>query len=244
MQLLVDRYTTITPEIERQLQTLAVPISRITAIPNGVDTDFFRPPEEKQRAAARACLNLSDSDQVVLYLGRLVAWKQVDLLLEAWAQLARPERDQLLVVGTGSEYSRLKALAEYLKIQVRFEGPTDNALTYLQAADIFVLPSGVRRTASYEGLSVALIEAMSTGLAVIATDCPGNRVLVQHNFNGLLCAVEDTEDLANQIRHLLEAPALRRRLGRNARASVMQDYSIHEVAHKTRAIYEQLNNGR
>ena len=241
---LVDCFTSIAPEITGQLQLLAVPVSRIVAIPNGIDTKKYSPPTKAQITGARQQLQLPLTGNTILFLGRLVEFKRVDLLLHAWAHLSKHQHDQLLIVGAGPELHYLESLACRLGISVRFEGPTDDVLTYLQAADIFVLPSGIRSTSSYEGLSVALMEAMSTGLAVVATDCAGNRVLIQDGYNGLLFPVEDADGLAKQLGCLLDDPAMRQRLGQSAHTSVYRDYAIEAVARKTKAIYEQIQVGK
>ena len=241
---LVDGYTSITPEITGQLQSLAVPLTRIVAIPNGIDIKKYLPPTRTQITAARQKLQMPLMGKVVLFIGRLVEVKRVDILLHTWAGLPQNQFDQLLVVGSGPELERLTALAVELKINVRFEGSTDDVLTYLHAADVFVLPSGIHDTSSYEGLSVALLEAMSAGLAVLATDCPGNRVLIQDAYNGLLFPVEDVDELKKQLERLLGDTALRARLGKNARVSVYQDYAIEAVARKTKIAYENIQFGK
>lgn len=242
MKAFVDRFTAITIEVQEQLQTLGVPLSRIALIPNGIDINTLYPPSAPLRYLARERLNLPKTELVVIFIGRLHKIKRVDLLLHAWARLPHLAQDQLLVVGAGEELDQLKDLAVQLGINIGFKGSTDDVAPYLHAADVFVLPSGIRSTSSYEGLSVALMEAMSTGLAVLATDCPGNRVLIQDGENGLLFPVEDVDELTKQLERLLEDPSLRARLGRNAHTSVYQNYAIEAIARKTKTIYERIRN--
>jgi len=240
MRYSVDRFTAITQEVQEQLLSLGVPPSRIVMIPNGIETEQFAPPDGETRRAVRRLLNLPEAGQVVLFVGRLQKVKRVDVLLRAWASLPKDRDDTLVVVGGGPELEPLKALAAQLQIEVRFEGARQDVLPYLQASDIFVLPSGIRRTASYEGLSVALMEAMSAGLAALVSDCPGNRVLVRDGENGLLFPVEDVEALARQLTRLLDDADLRARLGQNARASVVREYAIDAVAQQTEMLYRDL----
>jgi glycosyltransferase involved in cell wall biosynthesis len=238
----VDRYTAITQEVQEQLFCLGVPASHIELIPNGIDANQFMPADEKLRKLTREHLNLPAVGRIVVFIGRLHPIKRVDLLLRAWARVQLQPQDQLLIVGVGEELGRLQALAAQLNISVRFEGPAAEVVHYLHAADIFVLPSGIHSTASYEGLSVALMEAMSAGLAVVATDCSGNRVLIRNSHNGLLFPMEDVDGLTRQLNRLLEDPALRTHLGQNAHTSVVNDYAIDVVAHKTELLYSQIQN--
>lgn len=234
----VGHFTAINPENVEQLIRADVDKDRISVIPNGVDVEHFHPPTADEKQAARQQLQLRDDDRVVLYLGRLVPFKRVDLLLEAWARLERREHDRLLVIGGGSEADNLRRQAQALGIDVRFEGPRDDTALYYQAADIFVLPSGDDREANYEGLSVALIEAMASGLTPIVTDCPGNRVLIQPEETGLLLPMGDAAALAIQVDRALNAPELRRSIGQSARELICSQYSIQQVAALMRSLYQ------
>ena len=102
--------------------------------------------------------------------------------------------------------------------------------SYLQAADVFVLPS--RR----EGLSNALLEAMAAGLTVVVSDLPGNRAVVRDGENGLMFPVDDLAALQNHLT-IAGSPDLRANLGRQARAT-MSDYSMQSTAARHRAVYE------
>jgi glycosyltransferase involved in cell wall biosynthesis len=244
MARLVDGFTSINLENQRQLLNLNVPGSRIHMIPNGINTDVFHPPTPAEREAARAQLHVDSAAVVTLYMGRLVLFKRVDLLLRAWACLPHDdERSPLLIVGEGPELDRLMKLASELGIAVRFEGPTDQPVRYLHAADIFVLASGHHQTVNYEGLSVALLEAMATGLTVVVSDCPGNRALVQPGENGLVCPMDDVDGLAESLRQALDSPELRQHLGPAAQKSVQDTYSIQTVARQVMALYEQVLAG-
>jgi glycosyltransferase involved in cell wall biosynthesis len=114
---------------------------------------------------------------------------------------------------------------------------------YLHAADIFVRASGHHQTVNYEGLSVALLEAMATGLTVVVSDCPGNRALVQPGENGMVCPMDNVDGLAESLRQALDSPDLRQRLGPAAQKSVQGTYSIQTVATQVMALYEQVLAG-
>ena len=96
----------------------------------------------------------------------------------------------------------------------------------------------------YEGLSVALIEAMSVGLPVLAIDCPGNRALINHNENGLLSIPENKYKLVENLNILVESFELRQKLGANARKNIVDNYSITQTSKKIIETYSHIDTVR
>jgi glycosyltransferase involved in cell wall biosynthesis len=229
-----DKFVAISRPMREQLRRDNVPLSRIHLIPNGIDTTIFHPPSRIQKQQARRQLNIHEPESVVLYLGRLINTKRVDLLLNAWSQLSLEQPRRLLIVGDGPERKALEKIAFSLQPgSVRFEGSTSNARCYYHAADVFVLPS------QQEGLSVALLEAMATGLAVIVTSLPGNRQLIFHEKSGLIIPVDNLNALVKTLDLLLQSVDLQKRLGQNACTS-SANYSIPSVAKAHLIVYSDL----
>jgi glycosyltransferase involved in cell wall biosynthesis len=179
--------------------------------------------------------------------------KGVDVLVRAWAHVLVQEGDlRLSILGTGPLQSELKTLCHSLGVagKVDFMGLMYNVGEFLQEADLFVLPS---RT---EGLSNALLEAMSYGLPCIATRVGGNEELLESRQEhirpgayaigkgGLLVNSEDAEGLAQAILFLVRNRERRGEIGRRAREYVQENYSIERVADKYLALYQRLLNGR
>jgi glycosyltransferase involved in cell wall biosynthesis len=239
MARLTDRVTSINPENTRALVRCGVKPDHIREIPNGVDATVFRPPSDAERAAARAALGLSDDEFVALYLGRLRPFKRVDLLIEAWSRLSPRPPARLIIVGGGPEEQRLRTLAAGLD-SIRFEGPTDDSITYLRTADVFVNPSGDPATGWQEGLSVALLEAAFVGVPAIVTTGPGNDVVVEDQVTGWSFPVGDRDGLMLCLRLAIEDAELRARLGRQARAKVVDAYSVAAVARQVSHLYSEL----
>ena len=123
----VDRFTSINPDNTAVLVDLGVPREHIHEIPNGIDTTIFRPPGPADRNAARSQLGLAADEFVVVYIGRLIAWKRVDLLIDAWSRSEPVNRGRLLIVGDGPEGAALRAAAERVGPDVRMEGSSDCA---------------------------------------------------------------------------------------------------------------------
>ena len=194
----------------------------------------FRPPSPEERDEARTALDLSTDGLVTVYIGRLVDWKRVDLLLEAWSRLDETDRGRLLIVGDGPEGERLRAMGSGLR-GVRFEGISRRPVAYLRAADIFANASGVPGQQA-EGLSVSLLEAMAVGLPAVVTSGPGNDVVIEDGVTGLQFPESDVDALEDRLRRLLDGE-LRRRLGQAAHERVRKRYSITAVAAQVQSMY-------
>jgi glycosyltransferase involved in cell wall biosynthesis len=235
----VHRFVALTPEVERGLMAKGVRADRIVTIPNGVETSNGH--QLPEPGTAKRMFGLRPQTRTVLYLGRLVADKGIAWLLEAWADLLPDHPEcRLLVVGDGPEGERLQALSRQLGLisAVRFLGHRHDVEAVLSIGDILVLPS------RSEGMSNALLEAMSRGLAVIATDVPGNRAVVDHDRDGLLVPHGDRGALRQALGALLADEPRRRALGRRAAAKMASTFSIEAVARAYDRLYRDLGGDR
>src|SRR6266498_3100420 len=230
----VDAFIVITHEIDGELASLNVPPEKRVFIPNGVNTERCIPISEDQKLKLRAALSLPPHAPIVVYVGRLVPEKRVDHLLKIWSDVRSKYYDAcLLIVGEGAEEHRLKQMHVN---GAQFTGQVNDAVPYLQAADLFVLPS------STEGLSNSMLEAMSCGLPVLATTVGGAPDVIQHNVSGFLIPPEDVDSLRSGSETLLGDGSLRFRLGSNARARILSDFSLDSVAERLAALYHYLLN--
>ena len=201
----------------------------IAYIPNGVEIDD---------AKIKASYDLNH--QVTLtFVGRLHPKKGLDILLRAFNKAVQRKPGiswQLLILGDGSLRSELEATARQLGIwdETRFCGYVDDVFPYLARTDIFVLPS------YSEGVSNALLEAMSCGSPCIATDIAGNADVITDGENGLLVRCGEENDLATAIIRLVEKKELRARLGNEALETVKRSYSIESVTDRYVDLYRQL----
>lgn len=193
----------------RQLvERFGIPARKVTVVPNPVDV------EEIDALAARGRQrppHAADAPAVV-GMGRLSREKGFDLLIRAMAEVRAAAR--LVLVGEGPEKEALRALAARLGLSTRvaFAGFLSNPYPVLASASVFVLPS------RYEGFPNALVEAMSLGVACVASRCPtGPEEIVTDGMDGLLVPVEDPLALAAAVNRLLEDGAMRERLGGAAR---------------------------
>jgi glycosyltransferase involved in cell wall biosynthesis len=229
-----DAFVAISREIERDLIDLGFPPDRIVYIANGVDTARFSPSMDKD--ALRRDLGLS-SDPVFIYAGRLSAVKRLDVLLRAFASLpSKHSNGRLLLVGGGEERGRLEGIVAELGIgqQVNFIGPVQNAEAYLQASDVFVLPS------QSEGLPMALLEAMACGLPCVASATGGILDVIRPGINGLTVPPGDVRALQGALETLWSGPSVAARLGQRARADICREYSIKHTAQRFLLLYRTI----
>jgi glycosyltransferase involved in cell wall biosynthesis len=151
-----------------------------------------------------------DAGFVVLAVGRHVAQKGFDLLLDAWVQVLRelPEA-RLRVVGDGPLQPQLETQARRLRIghSVEWCAPTTQVETFFRSASLFVLPS------RYEGMPLALLEAQALGLPAVAFDCPTGPAEIIGEGSGIVVADFDVDALARAIVALLSDPVRRRAMG-------------------------------
>mgnify|MGYP000864412772 CR=1 FL=1 len=190
----------VSESVAREVRQVVGERARLVSIPLGID---LRPivPVPPGRVAGRR----------VLFAGRLVPLKGVDVLLRAVAGL--PDTD-LTVAGEGPEGGRLHDLACRLGVQARFAGAMsrEEVLDAMSAADLLAVPSRVGRTGRVEGLPRVIPEAWSCGLPVVATSAGGAGEALSVRGGGLLALPGDPGDLRRAIRAVLEDAELRRRL--------------------------------
>jgi len=232
----LNRVVAVSAETAAELLAHRFAADRITRIPNGVDPDRFAPAPDPQ--ATRQEMGLDP--ETVLFLGRLDPQKGLNVALHAWARVAarRPEA-RLVLAGEGPARAQLEAQARALGLghSMRFLGPRPDPESLLRGSAIFLLPS------RSEGMSNALLEAMATGLACVATRIGGNSDLVEHAVTGLLVPPGDAGALADALCGLLEDPALRLRLGMAARTAVLDRFTMDRVVHAYADLYATLVGG-
>jgi 1,2-diacylglycerol 3-alpha-glucosyltransferase len=207
----------------------------IEVIPSGVDLQRFRPDVDGQ--AIRAKLGLEHA-RVLAFTGRLVPHKGVDLIVRALPDL--PNDVHLLVVGRGPRLPELHALARRLGVDDRVHFCADVAdadlPAYLRAADLFVFPSQNRQ----EGFGLAVAEALAAGLPVVIADMPGVREVIEPGEQGLLVEPMIQSDLVAKIRELLDDPARRARMGREARRRAEEQFGLGTVVDRLTSLYQDL----
>ncbi len=234
---LASAFVAVSAPIRDELAGAGIPAARIRSIPNGVDTRRFVPADAAERRRARRALALPPVP-VVLYTGRLAPEKGVDVLLDAWADARRRGTlGTLCLVGDGPERQALERRARDHGIlgAVRFAGATDDVASWLRCADVFALPS------REEGLSLALLEAMSSGVAVVATDVGGTADAA--GGTALLVRPADPRALADGIAAALAEPERAGALAEAARRRAVARFDIVQIARRHRELYREVVEG-
>jgi glycosyltransferase involved in cell wall biosynthesis len=227
----IDAFIVISQEIDRELSGIGVSPDKRIFIPNGVDLARFAPFPLDQKTTQRRLLKLPDG-LVVVFSGRLDPEKRVEFLVELWpAILERHPEANLLILGTGSDETKLRKLAG---ANVVFGGSVEDVAPYLASSDIFVLPS------STEGLSNSLLEAMGSSLPVIATSVGGATDLITPDQNGILIPPEDKLALKDALFVLLSDAEKRAKFGALGHEVVQQNYSLSTSAEKLKSLYEKM----
>ncbi|GAB4486954.1 MAG: hypothetical protein OHK006_15430 [Thermodesulfovibrionales bacterium] len=233
----VDVFVSISSEIRSDLLGEGYEEARIRDISNFVVPGDFSPPADVLEKTARKRELVKDDRLMLLFAGRLVRTKRVDVLLQAVKRSCDQGLDPVLVIlGEGEEREPLERLAAGLGLQGRvvFRGNVQNVREYLHAADIFVFPS------EREGMPNALLEAMACGLPVIAARSGGVTDIVSDAENGLLVDAGSVDQFHAALERLLRDPDVRQLLGRRAFETIRERFSIDSVIPRYLALYREL----
>jgi glycosyltransferase involved in cell wall biosynthesis len=195
---------------------------KLCYIPNSVNTDLYRDP--LSRAAMRVELGLSPDRYLIGSVGRLTYQKGFDVLFNALGLLPRKDFD-LLIAGTGELEDELRSLAAELGLQQRihFVGYRRDVGRLFGALDLYVHPS------RFEGMPIAVLEAMAANRSIVTTAVDGNCQLIEDGVHGWLVQPEDPRSLANAIDAALNNPIEARERADAARQRVVEHFSEHVV---------------
>ena len=242
----------ITFQNEEDLRTLYPDVKqadkRKYVIPggSGIDTDFFDIAEtdESTLATLRASLDLDEHQHVVVLVARMLWSKGIEEYVGAARRItSKTQGVRFLIVGpvdidSSQGISETQLLAWSAEGAVNYIGKRHDIRELLALADLVVLPTYYR-----EGVPRALIEAASMGKAIIATDVPGCRDVVDDGHTGLLIAPRDVGALVQAIESLLADDELRRRLGRTSREKAVREFDQKMVAERYLELYNTLLSG-
>ncbi len=219
------------------VQEVGYPPEKVVVIPNAVDLKDF------SRAAAgggriREECDIGESDFVFVCAARLHPQKAHAVMLEAMSllRLRAPSPCRLLLVGDGSERQPLEALTDRLGLrrEVIFLGARTDVPAILRDADAFVLSS------DYEGLSLAILEAMASALSVVAVAAGANSTVIEDGRTGFIVPPRDPRLLAESMGRLVENRVVAKAMGREGRAVVQARYGIESAARATLELFDRL----
>jgi sugar transferase (PEP-CTERM/EpsH1 system associated) len=240
---LIDRYIPLSSHLENYLlDKIKVPTSKITRICNGVDSVKFHPANGSRMSMPDCPFPNTDEVTIIGTAGRMHGVKDQLNLVKGFilALEQRPDlrqRARLVLIGDGP----LKEEANDLLKSSGNEslawlcGERSDVDSLMRGLDIFVLPSKA------EGISNTILEAMATGLPVIATAVGGNPELVGDNINGRLIPKEDSKAMALAITEYLDNPSLIRSHGLASRKRIIDEFSLDSMVSRYMAVYDELS---
>jgi len=197
---------------------------KAVVVATGVDTKFFSPrPRTEQQPRFRAC-----------FVGRVEVAKGVGYLLQAWKRLALPNAELVLIGEVKPEMNSL--LRKYADSTVRTTGilPPQELAERYRESDLFVFPS------VNEGLAQVSLEAMASGLAIVASDHSGADDCVTEGKEGFIIPIRDVDRLAEAIQWCYQHPDETRAMGRAARARIESHFTLEHYNQRQIALYRSL----
>jgi glycosyltransferase involved in cell wall biosynthesis len=216
--------------------------NKFIEVPNGVDSNNFVPEAKDEKFLAKHEINLDE--KIILFVGGLDKahyFKGIEYLIEAVSRLRDAEyKWRLLIVGEGDLKEYYISLINQFRLESKtiFAGyvPNEDLPKYYNLADVAVLPSVDKS----EAFGLALVEAMSCGKPVIASNLPGVRSVVTEKLNGLLVEPKNSDDLAAKINFFLSNPGEAYEFGKAGRNKVKLKYDWSIIGHKLDGIYKGL----
>jgi glycogen synthase len=220
-------FRTVCSEELARLGNAIDPQTSFIVIPNGVETDRFKPVDRPDNPKVK-----------ILFIGRLIPRKGFQRVIKALPEVRKLAQRpfEIEVVGTGTYQVELDRVAEELGVAdlIRYVGSVsyDRLEKSYQDADIFVL------TSLSEGMPSVILEAMGCGLPIIASDVGGNNEIVKEGENGFLIQGDDSSTLAQQLALLINNPAERKRMGEYSRELSLK-YDWSSIMEKYNKLYKQ-----
>ncbi len=229
----MDVNLTVSSELKEKIQKeFSLSFDNFKPIINGVDSDKFN---HQIDSSLQRELSIPDQHIVIGSVGRLVSVKNYPSLIKGFSLVQKVNPNtHLVLAGDGPERAELESQADKLKLanNVHFLGRRDDIPNLMNGFDLFVLPS------FSEGLSNTLLEAMSCGIPVIASNVGGNPEIVKPNVSGFLYPSDDANALANILNSLCKAPNDINKLSMLAREHIVNHYSLKAMIGNYEDVYK------
>jgi glycosyltransferase involved in cell wall biosynthesis len=223
-------------EIINNLRLAGVPRDKLILIENGIDFETFSSSTNANKTELRRELSLEEGSLIIGSLGRLTEQKDYQTFIKAAAEILKV-RDgiEFIVAGEGHLRPELVSLCEKLAIEERFHFPgfRNDSASLLKLMDIFVLSS------LDEGLPIAMLEAMATGLPIVTTGVGAIPDVIKNDKNGMIMEKGDFKCLEEILLSLISDPEKRKKLGGNAYETVREKYSNERMTERYLNVYNK-----
>ncbi|WP_048159748.1 glycosyltransferase family 4 protein [Thermococcus barophilus] len=234
----IDGFIAVSNAVKKDLENILRGSLRnrpIYVVPNGIDTNFWRPVEDKEEWKSKMGL---DGGIVITTTSRLTKRKRVNVIPKLAKEIIekyRIEDIKFVIIGDGPEKRRIKELIKAYHIQDKVlmvgKQPREKVREYLWASDIYLSP------AIYEAFGIAALEALSCGVPVVANNHGGISEIVRHGVTGLIS--EDDMELLENVLYLLNNIELVEKMGKNARKIVKEEFTWEKIAKEIVEIYKK-----
>jgi len=250
---LASQYTSSITAVAESARDLLVELSgikrhQIKVLPNGIDIDYYKAnSSDDEKIKLRISLNLPENGFLIGCVAALRPVKDHKGLIEAFAMVISNKRPigtnkgiYLILVGDGPLAPELKNLSKQLHVEdkIIFMGRRNDVNKILQALDAFILNSKT------EGMSYAILEAMASGLPIVATNVGANAELISHGVEGYLYRPGDLKSLTGTMVELMRNENLLLKMGQKAREKVAKSYSITKMESSYKNLYEEVLSQR
>lgn len=223
----------VSNDVTRSIEENIKPEIPVKTVLNGVNTNRFVKDFEKGKEIKKRH-NIPENALIVGNIAVFRQQKSIPDWLRAFHLIQQQEPDVYgILVGAGPQEEEIKKLAAELKLteRLRFAGLQTNTVDYFSAMDVFMMSS------AFEGLPIALLEAMSMECGIVSTKAGGVVEVVRDEIDGLLCEVSDDKCLAEKSLKLLTNSTLRRKMQFSARERVMNSFSLKRMVEELEVIY-------
>jgi len=211
------------------------PQNKIRVIYNGIKPEKYEIDIDKHLKKRQ--LNLNFDDKIIGTIGRLCAIKNHYMLIQAFGRVKKHIKNaKLLIVGDGELRDRLEALSKKMNLttDIIFLGEREDVPGLMKIFDVFVLSS------NSEASSLALLEAMASGLSVVATNVGGNPELMKNNETGILVSRGDYKKFADAIIRILQNPTLQKVMGEKGKERIIEKFSFNRMMDEYIRLYRNL----
>lgn len=228
-------YTPVSKGVSEQvIKWYGYPRDKVYLLYNGVDTSRFSP--KPSSIIAKKALRLDPKALVISMICRLDLSKGHKYFFEAITMLKRKHNIQFIVVGTGPDEASIISLAKAYNLEksVKFLGLRRDIDVCMNATDIFCFPT------LQEGFSNVLLEAMSSGCAIVASNFSSNLEVLKDRNNSLIVEMKKSDQLAKAIQKYIDSPNLRKKMSFAARKTIEKSFSVDVYSKRIGYIYQKL----
>lgn len=235
-----DKVITILPNIAKKLILHGLQENHVTTIPTGINITEFPPIMKNERTVARRFFNLNAEHKVVLCLSRIVPGKDIKKLVDAFKLVVGKVPNAKLLIAGDDEWNQTKPKIEQsiredkLEKHIFLYPAHFDIRKFHCAADVFCYPPVSR--------GMAVMEAMASGLPVVARKLPKKTSVVEDNISGLLLYTDSRKELAEKLILLLRDKPLARKMGKNARKRIEEQFDLETTVLRTLSTYEEVIN--